>query len=90
MIINGLNIPHTIKVKYLGILLDPKLTFADHIEGKFLKAKQKIAELRHFSKTIWGKNNKRVLLHLYKANIDPMLLYAVPIWVCLLFLLYSI
>ena len=79
--INGLNIAQRNKVKYLGVLLDPKLTFAVHIEEKCLKAKQKIAELRHFSKTTWGKNNKRVLLHLYKAIIDPMLLYAVPIWV---------
>jgi hypothetical protein len=57
------------------------LTFAVHIEERCLTVKKKIAELRHFSKTTWGKNNKRALLHLYKAIIDPMLLYAVPIWV---------
>jgi hypothetical protein len=79
--INGLTIAQKNKVSYLGVILDHKLTFAEHVNEKCLKAKQKIAELRHFSKSVWGKNHKRVLLHLYKAIIDPMLLYAVPIWV---------
>ena len=67
------------EVKYLGLTLDSKLTFASHIEHLSQRAVAKLIALyplinRHSSVS---KENK---LLIYKSLIRPGLTYACPIW----------
>lgn len=67
------------EVKYLGVILDKKLTFREHISLSCEKALKSI-------RALWSLLNKRSkLTHrnkdlLYKCVIRPILTYASPIW----------
>jgi hypothetical protein len=77
--LNGLSIPWSNQVKYLGLTLDQKLTFKDHIEGIQTKCNKYI-------KCLYPLINRRSKLCMknklliYKQVFRPAMLYAVPIW----------
>ena len=67
------------KVKYLGLTLDSKLTFAEHIKSVAQKAVAKLITLypllnRRSKVTAYNK------MLIYKIIIRPALVYACPIW----------
>ena len=78
--VNGIKIDASPTVKYLGVTLDSKMTWKDHIELKCIKTKQTIMNLRRYSKLTWGAN-RNILSKLYESIAKPMLLYAASIWV---------
>lgn len=69
------------KVTYLGVTLDKKLTFGDHISISCQKA------IKAF-RSLWPFLNRRSTLSLknknliYKGVIRPILTYASPVWSC--------
>lgn len=67
--------PHA---KYLGVLLDKRLTFKQHITNTPNKAIQRLLAIYPIlrSPTLSIKTK----LHLYKMMIRPILLYAAPVW----------
>ena len=63
-------------VKYLGVLIDSRLTFQQHISSITKKVSRTISimyKLRHFV-------NKKVLISIYYSLIYPFLIYAIPVW----------
>ena len=77
--INNVEITPKPTVKYLGVIMDEKLSWRSHIETKMLQCKRKIMDLSRFPKLTWGAN-RDILTKLLTGIVDPMLLYAAPVW----------
>jgi hypothetical protein len=78
-IYNGNQLTWSTPVKYLGVHLDSRLSFKDHINNSIKKANKAIATLycimkKHNSSSIHSK------LTLYKSYIRPLLTYACPVF----------
>lgn len=76
--LNRVAIPRALSVKYLGVHLDNRLTFKQHIEKAALRADNLC---RTFYPYI-GRNSfatKKLKLKIYKTYIRPCLLYASPL-----------
>jgi len=77
--INNIPIPPLNAVKYLGLILDQKLTWNNHIKTKIL-----ILETRSRSlKTFLSKNNLTNLktkLLIYKTLLKPIWTYGLQLW----------
>lgn len=71
--------PSNQPIKYLGLNLDTRLNWKNHINIKTQQAKIKLIQL----KPILNKNSKLSLTNaitLYETIIRPIMLYACPIW----------
>lgn len=75
--LNNNIIPIENSVKYLGIHLDKRLTWATHIKTKKLSLKLKLHSLRHLLRSNISLNNKILL---YKQLIRPAMTYGIQIW----------
>ena len=76
ILINDIPIPIVDSFRYLGVILDNKLTFSDHISNVAKKVSRSvgiISKLRHYAPT-------SILLKLYYAILHPHLLYGTIIW----------
>ena len=65
--------------KILGLTLDPKLTYNEHIKQTKTKAHKTTNIYKAISGTTWGKN-KETLTHTYTAITRPVLEYGSTIW----------
>lgn len=82
--ISELHIIHSIikwssKIKYLGIIIDNKLNFSNHI--KLIKTKTNA--VHHIIFSLINKKNllpTRIIIYIYKAYIHSILLYASLTW----------
>ena len=68
---NNVPIAHTTCQKHLGLYLDEKLSFYDHINAKISKANKGIGIIKRLSNTLPRKS----LLTIYKSFIRPHLDY---------------
>ena len=59
----------------LGITLDPKPTFSQHINVTINKTKQMLNILKALTSTKWGKQ-KELIVSTFKAITHPILEYA--------------
>ena len=79
IILNNFKIPWLNKIKYLGLILDSKLTFAEHVKTVVQKAVTKLILLcpliNRYSKL--SAINKFLI---YKVIVRLALLYACPVW----------
>ncbi|UYV83610.1 hypothetical protein LAZ67_23001627, partial [Cordylochernes scorpioides] len=66
--------------RYLGVTLDPALTFRKHIDTMISKAKNRLKILKNISGLNWGAN-ANILRTTYLALIRPILEYATPAWI---------
>ena len=76
ILINDIPIPIVDYFRYLGAILDNKLTFSDHISNVAKKISLSvgiISKLRHYAPT-------SILLKLYYAILHPHLLYGIIVW----------
>jgi len=71
-------IPYQRTAKYLGITLDNKLTFGQHITDLAMRAKQRTTALAPMLRTPTLKQSTRY--HIYKAIIRAMMSYASAAW----------
>jgi len=67
-------------LKYLGIIIDSKLTFREHINYINEKCSKIIFALSRSAKINWGLSHN-ALKSIYTGAILPLLLYGAPIWV---------
>ena len=67
-------------LKYLGIILDTKLTFKDHINYITDKCSRLIFALSKSAKLTWGLGHE-ALKTIYTGAILPLLQYGAPIWI---------
>ena len=63
-------------VKYLGVLIDPQLSFKYHIEELSKKISRSIGVLYKIRPFV----SQKILTNLYYAIIYPFLLYGITIW----------
>ncbi|UYV83358.1 hypothetical protein LAZ67_23000752 [Cordylochernes scorpioides] len=66
--------------RYLGVTLDPALTFKKHIDTMISKAKNRLKILKKISSLNWGAN-ANILRTTYLALVRPILEYATPAWI---------
>ena len=74
--INGKNVAYTKNTKFLGVIIDNKLTWSDHIiyiKNKISKSIGIIHKTRNFL-------TKNTLRNLYYTFVYPYLIYCVEIW----------
>lgn len=74
--INGVKINKSNQEKYLGLILDEKLTWRPHIEN----IKSKIIPLTGALRRISSYLPKQIKYHLYNSLVKPHLDYLVPVW----------
>jgi reverse transcriptase-like protein/retrotransposon-encoded endonuclease len=77
--INNKTIPTVENPKILGLHLDPKLTFNQHVTKTKEKASKTINMLKALTTRKWGKD-KETIIATYKAITRPQLEYASTIW----------
>ncbi|KAK2701860.1 hypothetical protein QYM36_019500 [Artemia franciscana] len=68
------------KVRYLGVILDRKLSWSEHVTTRVNAAKQYSLRLMSAAKTTWGLK-PLAFRNLYKGVIESTILYAAPVWV---------
>ena len=76
--INYMKIREAKSMKYLGVIIESKLNWIDHITYIKNKVARGIGIIRKAKKIL----NKKALLNLYHALIFPCLIYCVEIWGC--------
>ena len=77
--IDGKRLKTTKHPKILGLIFDPKLTYAEHIKETETKAKSSLRLVKALSGTDWGQQ-KETLTNTFKQCIRPVLEYACPVW----------
>jgi len=67
-------------LKYLGIILDHKFTFKDHIAYVTDRCAKLIHGLSRAARVTWGIKHE-AMKTIYKGAILPILLYGAPVWI---------
>ena len=76
LVLNGSPIEEKCKAKYLGVILDHKLTYEHHIKqirSKLIKGNAILAKVRHYIPT-------NLLTNTYNAHIQPHIDYGYILW----------
>ena len=86
--LNNKKLEQVPKIKYLGIILDPKFTFKDHI----VYVTERCAKIIHFlaraAKVSWGIKYEAKKT-IYTGAILPLLQYGAPVWIEAMKLAYN-
>src|SRR6478609_4256561 len=77
--INNTLIPTVKNPKILGVTLDPKLNFSEHIRITKEKADKSLNVVKALTSTAWGKQ-KETLVTTYKAITRPIIKYGSTLW----------
>ena len=77
--IDGKEIPYRQEVKYLGVTLDSKLYWNQHIDEKLSKAKRYLHQIAVITRKNWGPKPK-LMRWAYLGVVRPMVSYAAMIW----------
>ncbi|XP_067130869.1 uncharacterized protein [Centruroides vittatus] len=72
-------IRNSTEIKYLGIVLDNKMTWKNHVYYIYDKTVNTIHSLASIARNKWGYDSKACRL-LYTAVIEPMITYGCEIW----------
>lgn len=66
-------------VKYLGVIIDPRRSYREHVEDISHKSKEMFTRLRSMTSANWGVE-QRTSLVIYKGIFLPRITYAASIW----------
>lgn len=72
-------IEESTELRWLGLWLDPKLTFNSHISRMQQRGKATIAQIQHISHCFWGLNPRETRL-LITAILKPRILFGSIAW----------
>ena len=79
LVMDGVHIPYSDSVVYLGVTLDKKLRWKDHILNKIKKTKSLLMKMSHITKSYWGPQPK-LMRWTYTGIVRPVLTYAAMTW----------
>ena len=68
------------KLKYLGIIIDSKFKFNEHVQYITDKCTKLINALSKSARISWGLSHEALKI-IYNGAILPQLLYAAPVWI---------
>lgn len=71
--------PMTVELRWLGLWLDPKLTFGAHIKRMHQRGKATIAQLSRISRCYHGLNSRETR-NLVSAVLKPRILFGSVVW----------
>lgn len=74
----GVKVVFTRHLKYLGVIVDDQLNFAEHSEYISNKAKKICGKLSGITKNLKGPKEKK--RKLYTTVVNQVMLYAAPVW----------
>ena len=77
--IDGNDIPYSQQVKYLGLTLDRKLSWQDHVKGKALACKRFLFMVAKITKDAYGPSPK-IMRWAYHSIVRPMMVYGALCW----------
>ena len=77
--VNNAPIEFSKEAKYLGMILDEKLSFSSHINQKVMKCKQHLFAIRNMVGQKWG-TNAHLMRWAYTGIIRPKLTYGCHVW----------
>ncbi|XP_063382997.1 uncharacterized protein LOC134669402 [Cydia fagiglandana] len=75
----GVNIAMSNEIKILGLTIDHKLTFNQHVAGVCRKALNMYKKLARTARVSWGLHPE-VIRTIYTAAVEPVVLYAASAW----------
>ena len=75
--IKGEEVKRVDKYKYLGVQIDSKLTFSDHVHQIYTKCQQRLYLLRRLSRL---HVNNKILKSYYSCHVESVLTYALVAW----------
>ena len=78
--LNNKRLEQVQKTKYLGITIDSKINFRDHIRYTSQKCAKLIHALSRSAKMNWAPSSK-ALYTICKGAILPLMIYGVPVWI---------
>lgn len=78
--LNNKELQQTDKIKYLGIIIDKRFRFNEHIKYVTERCTSLINALSKTAKINWGLKHK-ALRTIYKGAILPLLSYGAPVWI---------
>ena len=78
--LDGVPIEYVAEFKYLGVVLDTKLSWKPHVKAQVKKAKASLMIGRRMIGKRWGLSPK-VTHWLYTAIVRPMLTYGAVVWI---------
>ena len=81
--LNNIEIPIADKAKFLGIIIDKKLSWKDNISERIKKAYNAFYACKKMFGKTWGLSPK-VTYWIYTSIVRPILLYGVTVWWCAL------
>ena len=77
--LNGFPIPFSSHTKYIGVTLDYKLSWKEHVENKIKSIKKLLMMVRGAIGRLWGPT-PQAMLSAYKTIIVPSLSYGSLVW----------
>ena len=84
LFLNNQPIPSKTSIKYLGMILDEKLTWQENIKDLKIDCTKRLDLLKTLSHTTWG-SDRTTMLRLYRSIIRSKLDYCSFIYACLLY-----
>jgi hypothetical protein len=75
----GVTLHRSESVRYVGVTLDSRLTWWEHVNNKVVKAQNSVGDGRRSSGTVWGLR-RRVVYWLYTSIIKPSITFASLVW----------
>ena len=79
LLFNGKPVSIKKSIKSLGVILDSKLNFHEHVSTQCSKVKRIVFALNHYCSLKWGMN-RNVIQQIWSSYAEQILLYAVPVW----------
>jgi len=78
--LNNKPLEQVTRMKYLGIILDHKFRFQEHINYAAERCAKLIYNLSKMAKLTWGIKHAAIAT-IYKGAILPLLTYGAPVWI---------
>ena len=79
LVMGGNRIEYSNSAKYLGVILDRRLTWTTHVKEKCKKGKQFLLKMAQISKATWGPK-PHLMKWVFRCVVRPMVTYGAMVW----------